>query len=53
MSWQKMKESFDDYHLRQLVDEAFSTNPRVAVLARAELKRDYPDIYEQLEEVKK
>ena len=52
MSWTKLKETFDNYHVRQLIDEAFDTRPSVRVLARANLKKNYPDVYAEIEALK-
>ena len=52
MSWTKLKEAFDEYYVRQLINEAFDARPSVRVLARANLKKNYPDVYEQVMEIK-
>lgn len=42
------KKEVKDYNTKRLIDEAFSAKPSVKVLARAKLKKDYPEIWEQI-----
>ena len=44
----KLQDVFSDYKVRSLIDQAFSTKPSVKILARAHLKKDYPDVYAEL-----
>jgi hypothetical protein len=43
------KKDVRDYNTKKLIREAFSEQPLIRVYARAELKKDYPDIYDELE----
>jgi len=43
------KNLVEDYKLRNLVDQAFSKNNVTRVLARAKLKKEYPDVYGELD----
>jgi hypothetical protein len=45
------KKEFRDYNTKQLIDQAFSAKPSVKILARARLKKDYPEIWAQLVEL--
>jgi hypothetical protein len=45
----KAKDLLHDYALRQLIDQAFSTKASIRVLARARLKKDYPDVWKEIE----
>jgi hypothetical protein len=48
----KLKNIFEDYEMKNLVEQAFSSKPTTRVLARARLKKDFPDVYEQVMELK-
>lgn len=44
------KKDVKDYNTKRLIDEAFSTRPAVKILARARLKKDYPEVWVQIEQ---
>jgi len=48
----KIKESYDDYRIRCLITDAYSSRQSTRLLARAKLKKEYPEIYAEIEEVK-
>jgi hypothetical protein len=52
LSWEKMKQAFDDYNLRKLVAESFDARPSVRVLARVNLKKNYPEVFAEIEALK-
>jgi hypothetical protein len=49
---EQAKKDVQDYNTRRLIREAFSDRPSVSILARAKLKKDYPNIYSELDVVK-
>lgn len=48
-SIEQVKKDVTDYKTKKLIDEAFSARPSIKILARAQLKKDYPEVYAQLE----
>jgi hypothetical protein len=43
------KKDYQDYNTRRLIEQAYSDRPSVSIFARAKLKKDYPDIFAELE----
>lgn len=46
---EQAKKDVTDYKTKKLIDEAFSERQAVKILARAKLKKDYPEVWEQIE----
>ena len=49
---EQAKKDVRDYNTKRLIREAFNEQPSIRVYARAQLKKDYPDIYNELEAMK-
>jgi hypothetical protein len=49
----KAKDVWNDWKVKSLVEQALSDKQSVRVCARAKLKKDYPDIFVELEELEK
>ena len=49
---EQAKKDVQDYNTKRLIREAFSEQPSIKVFARARLKKDHPNIYNELDVVK-
>jgi hypothetical protein len=49
---EQAKKDVQDYNTRKLIREACSEQPSIKIFARAKLKKDYPNIYSELDVVK-